>query len=58
VLHLISGTDIDSRIKGAIGEDAYAGATDRGRRLSLDEAVSLSVEICELFLRGDPDKPQ
>jgi tetratricopeptide (TPR) repeat protein len=52
VLHLIAGAATDVRIKDALGEDTYAQDADRGRRLSLDAAVDLSVEICDLFLRG------
>ena len=58
VLHLIAGADVDTRIKHVLGDEAYAGATDRGRRLSLDEAVDLSVEICDQFLGRDAGEPQ
>ena len=58
VLHLIAGADVDTRIKDVLGDEAYAGATERGRRLSLDEAVDLSVEICDLYLHRDPEQPQ
>jgi hypothetical protein len=58
VLHLIAGAGIDVRIKDTLGGETHAQATDRGRRLSLDAAVDLSVEICGLFLRGATSKRQ
>jgi hypothetical protein len=57
-LNLITGTGIEKRIKDALGEETYAQATDRGRRLSLDAAVDLVVEICDQFLSDQAGKPQ
>jgi predicted ATPase/class 3 adenylate cyclase len=58
VLHLIAGGDVERRIADALGADTYAQATDRGRRLSLDEAVDLSVRICALFLGNGQGQSQ
>ncbi len=58
MLHLIAGSGFEPQIRQGLGEDAYEQALERGRRLSLDNAVDLVVQICDDVLRNDPAGPQ
>lgn len=53
ILHLIAGSGFEPQIQQGLGKEAYAQAIERGRRLSLDTAVDLVVEICDEVLRGE-----
>lgn len=58
MLHVIAGADIEPQVRQSLGEEAYGEAHERGRRLNLDAAVDLVVQICDRFLRSEPGKPQ
>ena len=47
VLYLIAGGDVEGRTRDALEPSEMAQATELGRRLSLDEAVALVVQIRE-----------
>ena len=58
VMHLIAGGGVDKRIEAALDPDVLAQARDRGRRLSLDEAVALVVDVCDRIERDAlPEAP-
>ena len=52
ILHVITGANIEQRTREAFDPEEFAQATERGRRLTLDEAVAVVVEISEA---NDPD---
>ncbi len=45
ILHVITGANIEQRAREALEPEEYAQATERGRRLTLDEAVALVIEL-------------
>lgn len=52
ILHVITGANIEQRTHEVMDPEEFAQATERGRRLTLDEAVAVVVEIGEAI---DPD---
>lgn len=47
ILYLIAGANIDERTRDALGPEEFETARERGRRLTLDEAVDLVADVCE-----------
>lgn len=58
MLHVIAGADIEPQVRQSLGAEAYEQALQRGRRLSLDAAVDLVVEICDEVLGRGVNEPQ
>jgi hypothetical protein len=56
ILYLISGANIEERAREALEPDEFEAALDRGRRLTLDEAVALVVDVCAK-VTGDSGMP-
>jgi predicted ATPase/class 3 adenylate cyclase len=55
---LITGGRPYGRAKAALDSDQFEAALQRGRRMSLDEAVALVARIGDEYLNGDDAEPQ
>ena len=52
VMYLFLAGNVEERTRQLLGAEEMAEAMDRGRRLTLDEAVHLAVAVSERVLRG------
>jgi hypothetical protein len=47
VVFLIAGGRVEERVKDVLSREDLAQAMDRGRRLGLDAAVALVIDVCD-----------
>jgi predicted ATPase len=59
IMYLIAGGNIEERTRDALDPEEFAAATERGRRLTVDEAVALVVDVCgRVVASGSGDRLQ
>jgi hypothetical protein len=58
IMYLIAGGNIEHRIQEALDPDDFEAAKERGRRLTLDEAVALVIDVCGKVTGSRPGRAQ
>jgi predicted ATPase len=58
IMYLIAGGNIEHRIQEALDPDDFEAAKERGRRLTLDEAVALVIDVCGKVAGSRPGRAQ
>jgi predicted ATPase/class 3 adenylate cyclase len=58
IMYLIAGANIEQRTREALDPDDFEAAKERGRRLTLDEAVALVIDVCGKVVGSTPGLAQ